>query len=211
MNTHFFETQRPRSVWTLLIAGAVCAGSLSGSAFADDRQPGASHNGGRHTLQAKAAGTCTNKDDFSFTGTGAGFFPGGALRIHCVLAGDSTFGSFTAQSLAEAKVTANTCTFSGASGLEAALAGYLVVVSFDATQEQLFLTLKSGSECLTPPGTVAGGKASLDVIGGTGRFEGASGTLAHVLSPIALAFSALGGDGFMSAFTGTIEGRINLK
>jgi len=39
----------------------------------------------------------------------------------------------------------------------------------------------------------------------------ATGTLVNVISPIALAFSALGGDGFLSAFSGTLDGHIDLK
>jgi hypothetical protein len=211
MNTHLFGTPGPVSVWTHLLAGAVCAVSLCGAAIADERQPEAAHRAGRQRFHAKIAGTCTNKDDFSFTGTTAGLFPGGALRVHCVVAGNSTHGRYTAQILAEQQVTANTCTQPGATGLEANVTAFVLVLSLNATQEQLFLTSKSGTQCLTPPGTVAGGTGKLDVIGGTGRFEGATGTLVGIVSPIALAFSALGGDGFLSAFSGTLDGRIVLK
>src|SRR5205807_3760921 len=139
-----------------------------------------------------------------------GLAPGGALRIYCVVAGNSTQGHYAAQILAEEQLTANPCTQpGGVGGLEAVVKGYVFVLSFAATEDQLFLKLGSGgAECLTPPGVAAPGQATLNVIGGTGRYEGATGTIVNIINPIALAFSALGGDGFISAFCGTLDGFI---
>lgn len=170
---------------------------------------------GTQPFSATLSGTCTNKDDFSFTGVPAGLIPGQALRIYCVTAGRSTQGHYTAQILAEEQLTGNPCQSpAGAPGGEAAVRAYLIVLSFAATDEQLFLRLNGSgkyTECLTGPGTTAPGRATLDVIGGTGRYEGAAGTLTNVINPIALAFSALGGDGFLSAFSGTLDGFLTLK
>ena len=208
MGTRQSNFSRPIRVWTILLAGAACTVLMGRTAAADDA-PKALH--GQQAFHATIAGTCTNKDDFSFTGTTPGFFPGGAFRIHCDVSGKSSLGRYTAQSLAELQVTGNPCVVPGADGLEATATGFVLVVSFNATQDQLFLTLGNGSECLTPPGTVALGRMRLNVAGGTGRFEGATGTLLNVISPIALAFSALGGDGFISAFAGTLDGQITLR
>jgi hypothetical protein len=198
--------------WNRLAIVAVCAAALSGAAFAEE-PPQTSLVPGVQPFHATIAGTCTNKDDFSFTGTPPALAPGGALRIHCVLAGNSTQGRYTAQALSELLVTATPCTVAGGvSGLQADAKGFLVVLTFTTTDDQLFLKLGSGgSECLTPPGVVAPGRATLLVIGGTGRFQRATGTLESAFNPIALAFSALGGDGFFSAFSGTLDGFLARK
>ena len=191
----------------------VCAASLWVAASAQERPGVIPHVSGTQPFHASIAGSCTNKDDFSFTGTPATVAPGGALRIHCVVAGKSTFGQYTAQILAEELVTGNLClTTAGVGGLEAAVKELIVVMSFSATDDQLFLKLGgAGPECLTPLGTVAVGQATLIVAGGTGRYAGATGSVTNILAPIALAFSALGGDGFLSAFSGTLDGFITLK
>ena len=191
----------------------VCAASLCVAASAQERPDVIARVSGNQPFHAGIAGTCTNKDDFSFTGTAAGLAPGLALRIHCVVAGKSTHGQYTAQILAEEQVTPNPCmTAAGAGGLEAAVKGFIVVLSFAATEDQLFLRLGGGgTQCLTAPGTVAPGQATLSVLGGTGRYQGATGSVVSLINPIALAFSALGGDGFLSAFSGTLDGFISLK
>ena len=191
----------------------LCAAALSTVAMAQERLAASSHVSGTQPFHATITGTCTNKDDFSFTGTPPGLAPGGALRIYCVVAGDSTHGRYNAQILAEGLVTANTCTSGGAGGVVGVVKAYVFVLSFTGSQDQLFLNLGSagGSECLTPPGAIAAGQTTLNVAGGTGRFAGATGTLANRIAPIALAFSALGGDGFFSAFSGELEGFITLK
>jgi hypothetical protein len=190
----------------------VCAASLCVAASAQERPAVIPHVSGTQPFHAGIAGTCTNKDDFSFTGTPAGVAPGLSLRIHCVVAGKSTHGEYTAQILAEEQVTATPCTSGGAGGLEGVVKGYISVLSFAETEDQLFLKGSGGgSQCLTAPGTVGGGQATLSVAGGTGRYEGATGTVVNILNPIALAFSALEGDGFLSAFSGTLDGFITLK
>jgi hypothetical protein len=188
------------------------AASLSGAAFAEEAQK-TSLVPGVQPFHANIAGTCTNKDDFSFTATPVGLAPGGALRIHCVVAGNSTQGRYTAQILSELLVTATPCTApGGVAGLLADAKGFVAVLSFVGTDDQLFLKLGSGgSECLTPPGVVAPGQATLLVTGGTGRYQRATGTLENVFSPIALAFSALEGDGFLSAYSGALDGFLARK
>jgi len=201
----------------------LCAGSLFTAAAQESRtlnQPqlpaAIAPVAGTQPFRATVTGTCTNKDDFSFTGIPAGLAPGQAVRIHCVVTGRSTRGLFSAQILAELQVTANGCmTPAGVPGGEAVVRGYVAVLSFAASEDQLFLRLSPtaapGTECLTGPGTPAPGRGTVDVIGGTGRYQGATGSLSHFLNPIALAFSALGGDGFLSAFSGSFDGSITLQ
>jgi hypothetical protein len=179
-----------------LALAVACAASLTSAAFAEP-------------FNAGIGGVCSNKDDLSFTGTPAAVAPGGALRIYCQVSGQSSFGSYHANILAELQVT-GACTANGAPGFQTKAVGYIAILTYK-NGEQLFLQGTTGEECLTPPGVPAPGKATLSVIGGTGRFRDATGTLSHDFNPIALAFSAIPGGGFISAFSGTYEGTVVLK
>src|SRR5262249_11776743 len=77
VNTHAATTR-------LAAAVALSALSLCGTVRADDRSD-RSHDSVSEAFHAKIGGTCTNKDDFSFTGIPAGLVPGSALRIYCVV------------------------------------------------------------------------------------------------------------------------------
>jgi hypothetical protein len=183
-----------------------CVASLSLAAFAQER----GRDAGTRTFRASISGTCSNKDDFSFTGTPAALAPGGALRIYCQVTGNSSFGRYDANILAEEQL-AGQCTAHGASGFLANVKGYIAILTFE-NGDQLFLQGSTGSECLTPLGVPAPGQGTLSVIGGTGRFQGATGSVNHNLTPIALAFSVIpGSDGFISAFSGTYDGSVNLN
>src|SRR5258708_13670052 len=70
-----------------LLIVVVCAASLCVAASAQERPAVIPHVAGIQPFQAGIAGTCTNKDDFSFTGTPAGLAPGLSLRVYCVVAG----------------------------------------------------------------------------------------------------------------------------
>src|SRR5215813_1941570 len=127
---------------------ALCASSLCTSALAQQQAAAASGReglaailpvSGEQPFRATVTGTCTNKDDFSFTGLPAGLTPGSSLRIHCVVAGRSTAGFYTAQILAEEQVTPNACTGPGGPGLEAVVKAYIIVLSFADGEDQLFL------------------------------------------------------------------------
>ena len=183
-----------------------CLALLSAAAFAEEKD----RDSDTKTFRASIAGTCSNKDDFSFTGTPAALAPGGALRIYCQVTGNSSFGQYHANILAEEQLVGQ-CTANGASGFLADVKGYIAILTFE-NGEQLFLQGNAGSECLTPPGVPAPGQGTLSVAGGTGRFQGATGSINHHLTPVALAFSVIpGSDGFISAFSGTYDGSINLK
>jgi len=198
-------------VLTHLLACAFCATSLCRLAFAQELPP-APHISGTQPFHASIAGTCTNKDDFSFTG--APIFNGtsGAYRIACNLLGDSTHGQLTFHALAEEQFATVPCALpGGGAGIQFPLKGFTVALTFHAQQDQLFLILSSGSECgaLSPP--IGFGKATFSVAGGTGRFQGASGTMSIAWQDVIVAGSALGGDGFFSGFGGTLDGFVNLK
>ena len=152
-------------------------------------------------FHASFAGTITNKDDFSFTGT-----PGSYTNV----AGKSTLGPYTAQLVYEASPDGNTCTLpGGSSGVEFALAGEIVVLSFTEKGKQIFLNLSPSGQlvCFDPIPSLIIGQATFDVIGGTGRFAGATGTIVKTFKTIGLAAAAPGRGIFLS-FTGTFDGTI---
>ena len=98
----------------------------------------------------------------------------------------------------------------GATGIVSPFTGWVFVLSFDTLEDQLFLVLKNGSECANPSTGIGIAQFTFNVIGGTGRFEGASGTVAHTqtLMPLIVGF---GGRGFFSSNTGAFDGLITLK
>ena len=159
---------------------------------------------GDKPFHARFAGTCANKDDFSFTGTPA---------HSCTVAGKSTQGPFTAQSVGEAPPDGQTCPLpGGGSGVELAFVGDVTVLSFAATEEQLFLHLSpsvTSHACFDPTTGVFTGRTTFDVSGGTGRFEGTAGTIVKTWKAIVLALPASPpGRGVFDSFTGTFDGTI---
>jgi len=155
-------------------------------------------------FHASFAGTCANKDDFSFTGT-----PG----VYCTVAGKSTLGPYTAQVVAEIPPDGTTCTLpGGGSGVEFVFVGEVFVLSFAATEEQLFLNLSpsvTSHACFDPTTGVFTGRTTFDVSGGTGRFEGTAGTIVKTWKAIVLALPASPpGRGVFDSFTGTFDGTI---
>jgi hypothetical protein len=158
-------------------------------------------------FHASFAGTCANKDDFSFTGEPA---------HSCTVAGKSTQGPFTAQSVGEVVPDGLTCPLpGGGSGVGFAFVGDVTVLSFAATQEQLFLHLSpsvTNRVCFDPATNVftpVGGQNIFEVSDGTGRFAGAKGTIVEtwtgrILAPLA----PLPAKGFFANFIGTFEGTI---
>lgn len=195
------------SIMALLSAGLSLA-------VAQESSPGAREVHGTQPFHASVAGVCMNKDDFAFTKTPLLSATGGALRIYCDLTGQSTHGRLTFQAVAEEDFSPASCTLAGglSGGFQFPLSGYSIVLTFNG-EEQLFLTLVSGTECGNPALTPIGiGQSTLNIAGGTGRFEGASGTLSHTWRDgDLLAFSALGGDGFFASFNGTVDGFVTLR
>ena len=179
------------------------AGLLSVVAFAQQREDSSAGSQAPKTqpFHARFVGTCHNKDDFSFTGTPIFNGTTGAVRIYCEVAGHGTAGHFIASDSGEEEVGAS-CN---------SLTASLVVRSFDDQLDQLVLrNSAAGTDCPVSPG-VRNPRATLVVLGGTGRFEGATGTLTKTAINILLAGSALGGDGFVGAFSGTLDGSITMK
>jgi hypothetical protein len=155
-------------------------------------------------FHAQFAGIDTNKDDFTFPDG-----PPGAQ--YADVAGKSTLGKYTAQAVGASELDNKTCTPpGGGSGVEAVLVDEVWVLSFPATGEQLFLQLGPGVQlgCINPTTRVSSGQTTLDVIGGTGRFEGATGSLVKTFQAIALALPPPPGKGLFANFTGTLDGTI---
>lgn len=155
---------------------------------------------------ARFAGTCINKDDFSFAGGGS------SLTNYCTIAGQGTLGQYTAQLVGEGQLDGQTCALpDGGSGVEVVIEGEVIVLSFAATGEQLFLQSSSSVTnhiCLDPVTGVLSGQETFDVIGGTGHFKGAKGTIAKTSQTIILAPASPPGKGFFGSFTGTFDGTI---
>jgi len=192
----------------------VCAALLSTAAFAQESSPAAPHIVGPQPFHANFAAVSVNKDDFGFTTTPLFNGTSGAIRASATLSGDGTHGHFTGQGVFEAIYTnpARACTQpGGAAGIAALYKGFVLVMTFDSAQDQLFLALSSGSDCFNPIAHVSTGQATFSVVGGTGRFEGATGTLVNPYKAIFLAASALGPNGLFNAISGTFDGFITLK
>ena len=192
----------------------VCAASLCGAALAQETSSEPREVHGIQPFHATMAGTSINKDDFAFTGTPLFNGMSGAIRAHADIVGESTHGGYTAQAQFEAAYASPfpVCVQpGGGGGIQSVYKGFVLVMSFNATQDQLFLALSSGSDCFNPTAGVSVGQVTFKVIGGTGRFEGATGTLVNPYKGIGLAASALGPSGFFNAVTGTFEGFITLK
>jgi hypothetical protein len=154
-------------------------------------------------FHASFAGIITNKDDLSFTG-----MPG----IYATVAGKSALGDYTAQEAAETSLGGNTCTLpGGGSGVELVVVGEVFVLSFTEKGEQLFLNFNPDGQlaCFDLATGVASGRLPFDVIGGTGRFEGVTGTIVQTWKFIALAPPpSPSSKGFFGSLTGTFDGTI---
>jgi hypothetical protein len=157
-------------------------------------------------FHASFAGTATNKDDFSFTDT---------QSFYNTIAGKSTLGHYTAQLVGEAPPDGDACPLpGGGSGVDLVFVGEVIILSFTATGEQLFLRLSpsvTSHACLDLATGANSGQTTFDVSGGTGRFAGATGTIVKTWQAIILAPSASPpGKGFFESFTGTFDGAIKL-
>lgn len=182
------------------------------AAFGQELSPKPRDAHGTQPFHASIAGTCMNKDDFSFTA--APVFNGttGAFRLQCDLAGDSTHGHVSSRALAEEAFTVTACTQpGGASGVQFPIKGFAMVVTFNAGMDQLILTTSTGGECGSFTTGIGIGQATFRVLGGTGRFAGATGSVTIGWTDIAAALSALGGDGIFAAYSATLDGFITLK
>ncbi|PWU04656.1 MAG: hypothetical protein C5B51_16375 [Terriglobia bacterium] len=192
----------------------VCAGALCGAAFAQESQASSPRISGTQPFHATFSATTVNKDDFGFSTTPLFNGTSGAIRASVTITGDSTHGRYSGQALFEAIYTSpfTSCTQpGGGSGIQSVYKGFVVVMTFHATQDQLFLALSSGTDCFNPSVGISTGQATFQVIGGTGRFEGATGTFTNPYKGIGLAASALGPNGFFNAVAGTFDGSITLK
>jgi hypothetical protein len=129
------------------------------------------------------------------------------------MTGNGTHGHFSGQGLFEAVFTGppQLCTQpGGGGGVQSIYKGFVLAMTFSPA-DQIFLALTNGSDCFNPMLGVSTGQVTFKVIGGTGRFEGASGTLTNPYKGIGLAASALAPNGFFNAVSGTLDGFLTLK
>lgn len=155
-------------------------------------------------FHASFAGSCTNKDDLSFTGPST---------FHCTVAGKSTRGKYTAQAVVEASPDGNACTLpDDGSGVEYLFAGEVFVLSFTENGEQLFLDLSptvTSHGCFDTATGLFVGRTTFDVSGGSNQFEGAAGTVVKTWKAILLApLASPPGRGSFFSFTGAFDGAI---
>src|SRR5262249_6212624 len=167
---------------------------------------GASVEAKEKQFHAPFAGTCLSIEGFSYTSTPENL---------CPVAGKSTLGGYTAQLVAELQPDGNTCAVAGGgSGVGLVVRGEDFVLSFTKKGEQLFLHLSPHSTshaCFDPATGVNLGQVTFEVNGGTGRFEGATGTIVKTFKFIGLAPPASPpGKGFFGSFTRTLAGTIKL-
>jgi hypothetical protein len=152
-------------------------------------------------FDARFAGT-TVTTPFTFTG-GPGFL--------LTVTGQSNQGSFDSQFVVEFTPTGNECELrNGDRGQESEFVGEVIVLTFEKSVDQLFLTLQRGTACQSIVNPAAfDGVTHLVVSGGTGQFAGASGTMTKTWSVTVLAVgldptSLLFGS-FQGRYDGTIE------
>lgn len=155
-------------------------------------------------FDANFVGSCTNKDDFSFTGPSI---------FHCTVTGKSNRGKYSAQAVVEASPDGETCTLpSGGNGVRYLFAGEVFVLSFPGSGDQIFLDLSSSSPSYGCFDTATGlflGQTTFDVNGGSSRFEGATGTIVKTWRALLLAPPASPpGKGSFFSFGGIFDGSI---
>jgi hypothetical protein len=191
----------------------LCAAALCMAASEQDQPAVLPPVSGTQPFHATFAGTSVNKDDFGFSTTPLFNGTSGAIRASVTMTGDSTHGHYTGQGLFEAAYTSPLpmCAQPGGGGIQSAYKGFVLAITFGTPQDQLFLALTNGSDCFNPAMGVSTGQVTFKVIGGTGRFEGASGTIVNPYKGIGLAASALAPNGFFNAVSGTLDGFLTLK
>jgi hypothetical protein len=139
---------------------------------------------------------------FSFTG-GPGFL--------LTITGKSNHGAFHGQFVAEFESVGDPCTLrDGDSGNALKLVGKVIVLSFDKSGDQLFLTLRDSTVCQSLNLATLDSMTILDVSGGTGRYEGARGTMTETWRSMVLAAPSPPGSGLFGTMTGVLEGTIEL-
>ena len=160
--------------------------------------------GKEKAFDANFVGTCTNKDDLSFTGPSI---------FHCTVTGKSNRGKYSAQAVVEASPDGETCTLpSGGNGVQYLFAGEVFVLSFPDSGDQIFLDLSSSVSSYGCFDTATGlfvGRTTFDVNGGSSRFAEATGTIVKTWRALLLAPPASPpGKGSFFSFGGIFDGSI---
>jgi hypothetical protein len=186
-----------------LFATAVLACTVALLAFAL-----ASAAGQEHQFRATFAGFFTGKPDFNYKGSER------ELGYFGIVTGKSTLGHWTGHMIVSAVATGRECLgVGGNKGVEPELLIEVFVVTFEDTGEQLFLrqNLANPGHACRVAGVGGSGAWRLDVIGGTGRFEGATGLLVKSYTIVSLFAPTSPGRGRVDQVTGSLEGTIQLK
>jgi hypothetical protein len=157
-------------------------------------------------FHASFAGTDTYKDDFRFTDTSG--------VDYIVAAGNSTLGEYTVQAVEEFQPDGHTCTppGGGSGGMELVGTEAVYVLSFPERGENLFLHFSpdvTSHACLNLDTFVASVQSTFVVSGGTGRFEGATGTISQ--THLFIGLPPPPSRGYIGSFTGTFDGTINFS
>jgi hypothetical protein len=154
------------------------------------------------SFHARFAGT-TSTSPFTFTG-GPGFL--------LIVTGASNKGTFDGQAVVELKPPDTECELrNGERGNESEFAGEVIVLTFETSVDQLFLTLQRGTACQSIDNpAVFEGTTHLAVSGGTGQFKGASGTITKTWSITLLAAGPDPNSLLFGSFRGRFDGTIQL-
>ena len=122
-------------------------------------------------------------------------------------AGNGTFGSFTLREL-HADLSPAPQPPSGCSGPNFAVVAGAGVFRFQ-DGSLLIVTVKDGSGCVNPAAGNAALSVNYQITGGTGRFKGATGTLAQTSTWTPVVFDASGSPQLLTS-TGEFDGTIGV-
>lgn len=141
--------------------------------------------------------------------------PGEAPANYAIYSGTSNRGKFTGQGVSQSAPTGQTCTLpDGSSGIELKLVGHVAVSRFERTGDLLFERGSPGSlvACFNLSNGTFHEEGTVTIVGGTGRFSGATGTETVVVDGALLAApgSPPGSLGTFGFSTGTFKFEITV-
>jgi hypothetical protein len=128
---------------------------------------------------------------------------------HAIYAGHSNLGRFTGQGMSQSAPTGRTCNLpDGSSGIELSLVDHWAVSRFERTGDLLLERGEPGSlvACLNLATGEFHEEGFVNIVGGTGRFSGATGREEVVVDGrLVVPFATPGSQGFFGFSTGTFD------